>query len=132
MPRYRQTEERIGRLTLGVGIAAAAGSLLHYPFRIGVGVLVGAVFAWLNYRWLKGALEDVARVSIAQAGTPQARLPMRSLAKLLGRYLLIGVCAYVIFVGIRIPVLSMLVGMCALGAATIGASLYEIFESRAE
>jgi hypothetical protein len=36
---------------------------------------------------------------------------------------------YVIFVFFRIPVLSMLVGLCALGAATIGASLYEVFQS---
>jgi hypothetical protein len=33
---------------------------------------------------------------------------------------------YVIFKYLRVPLASMVVGMCALGAATIAASVYEI------
>jgi hypothetical protein len=36
---------------------------------------------------------------------------------------------YVIFIFLGIPILSMLVGLCALGVATMGASLYEVFQS---
>jgi len=39
---------------------------------------------------------------------------------------LIAFAVYVIFVFLRIPILSMIVGLCALGAATIAASVYEI------
>jgi hypothetical protein len=42
---------------------------------------------------------------------------------------LIAVCVCVIFIFLRVPILSMLVGLCALGAATIAASLYEVFQS---
>jgi len=42
------------------------------------------------------------------------------------RYALIGVAVYVIFKTLRVPLVSMVVGLCALGAATIAASVYEI------
>jgi hypothetical protein len=48
---------------------------------------------------------------------------------LIARYFLIAVSVYANFIFFRIPILSMLVGLCALGAATIGASLYEVFQS---
>jgi len=57
------------------------------------------------------------------------RVPIGSLFGLIGRYFLIAVSVYAIFIFLRIPILSMLVGLCALGAATIGASLYEVFQS---
>ena len=40
---------------------------------------------------------------------------------------LIALIVYVIFVYLHIPLVSMLVGLCALGAAAIAASVYEIF-----
>jgi CHASE2 domain-containing sensor protein len=43
------------------------------------------------------------------------------------RYSLIALIVYVIFVYLHIPLVSMLVGLCALGAAAIAASVYEIF-----
>jgi hypothetical protein len=42
------------------------------------------------------------------------------------RYGLIAFAVYVIFEFLRIPILSMIVGLCALGAATMAASVYEI------
>lgn len=128
MPRYQRTEERIGRLTLVLGGLAAIGAGTIYSLRVGAGVLVGAALAALNYRWLATALDSVARASRAQVGSPEARVPLGSYGRLIGRYLLIAVLVYVTFISFRIPVVSMLVGMCALGAATVAASLYEIFE----
>ncbi len=128
MSRYANTEKRIGPLTWALGALAAIGAALIYSIRIGAGVFAGAALAALNYHWLAGALDSVARASSAQAGSPQARVPLGSYGKLIGRYLLIGVVVYVIFIALHIPIVSMLVGMCALGAATIVASLYEIFD----
>ena len=42
------------------------------------------------------------------------------------RYALIALCVYVIFEYLKVPLVSMLAGLCALGAATLAASLYEI------
>ena len=126
---YALTERRIARLTLVLGATAAAGASLLFSIRVGAGVLIGALLAWVNFRWLKSALDDVTRAATAQAESSKARIPIGSLFGLIGRYFLIAVSVYVIFIFFRIPILSMLVGLCALGAATIGASLYEVFQS---
>jgi len=39
---------------------------------------------------------------------------------------LIALSVYVIFKFLKVPLLSMVLGLCALGAATIAASVYEI------
>jgi small-conductance mechanosensitive channel len=126
---YARTERLIARLTLLLGGIASAGACFLFSVRVGAGILIGALLAWVNFRWLKNALDTVTRAATAQAGPSKARVPLASLFGLIGRYFLIAVSVYVIFIFFRIPVLSMLVGLCALGAATIGASLYEVFQS---
>jgi small-conductance mechanosensitive channel len=126
---YALTERRIAHLTLVLGAIAAIGACFLFTVRVGAGVLIGALLAWVNFRWLKSALDTVLRAATSQPESSKARVPIGSLFGLIGRYLLIAVSVCVIFIFFRIPVLSMLVGLCALGAATIGASLYEVFRS---
>ena len=126
---YAVTERRIARLTLLLGGIACAGAYFLFSIRVGAGVLIGALLAWINFRWLKSALDTVTRAATVHAEPSKARVPIGSLFGLIGRYFLIAVSVYVIFVFFRIPILSMLVGLGALGAATIGASLYEVFQS---
>jgi small-conductance mechanosensitive channel len=124
--QYELTERRIARLTLALGGAASVAAGIFFSVRAGAGVFVGALLAWGNFRWLERAMDSVARASTAQAGSPEARVPISSYFGLLARYTLIAVVVYVIFSVFRIPVLSMLVGLCALGAATISATLMEV------
>ena len=126
---YVLTERRIARLTLLLGVVTAAVACFLFSIRVGAGVLIGAVLAWINFRWLKNALDTVTRAATAQSEPSKARVPLGSVFGLIGRYLLLGVSVYVIFIFLGIPILSMLVGLCALGVATIGASLYEVFQS---
>ena len=124
--QYQLTERRIAHLTLIVGALAAAGGAHLYSIRVGAGVLIGAVLAWINFRWLEHALNAVTRASIAQAGSPQAQVPVMSYLGMIARYALIALAVYVIFSRLRIPVLSMLVGLCALGVAAVTATLWEV------
>ena len=126
---YHLAEQRIAQLTLVLGAVASAGACLLFSIRVGTGVLIGAFLAWLNFRWLKNGLDAIVRISTAQADSAKARLPVSSLIGLFGRYSLIAASVCAIFIFLRIPVLSMLVGLCALGAATMVGSLYEIFRS---
>src|ERR1019366_7260638 len=126
---YHLAEQRIAQLTLVLGALASAGACLLFSIRVGTGVLIGAFLAWLNFRWLKNGMDAVVRVSTAQADSAKPHLPVSSLIGLFGRYFLIAASVCAIFIFFRIPVLSMLVGLCALGAATMVASLYEIFRS---
>jgi small-conductance mechanosensitive channel len=124
--QYELTEQRIARLTLIVGVLASSGASFLFSIRVGAGVLIGALLAWINFRWLERAMTSVARASTAQAGSPEARVPVTSYLGMMARYALIAGVVYVIFSRLRIPVLSMLVGLCALGAATIFATVWEV------
>jgi hypothetical protein len=126
---YEATERLIAHLTLVVGAAAAIGAALLFSVRAGVGVLLGAALAWIGFRWLEGALDAIVRVSTAKSGSADARVPIGGIARLVGRYALIGAVVCASFYLFNIPVVSMLVGLCALGAATILASLYEVLHS---
>jgi small-conductance mechanosensitive channel len=124
--QYELTERRIARFTLIVGGLASVGAGFLFSIRIGAGVLIGALLAWINFRWLERAMDSVARASSAQAGSPEARVPVTSYLGMIGRYALIAGVVYVIFSRLRIPVLSMLVGLCALGVAAIFATVWEV------
>jgi hypothetical protein len=123
---YELTEQLIARLTLGVGAVAAVGACFLFPVRVAAGVLVGSVLAWLNFRWLKHGLDAIVLASTAQSGKEKPAVPILSYFGIVFRYMLIALAVYVIFVYLRIPLVSMIVGLCALGAATIAASVYEI------
>jgi small-conductance mechanosensitive channel len=112
------TERRISWLTLLVA------SLRDRSW--GAGLAIGAVLAWLNFRWLKRGLDVLVQASTAQAGDKKPQVPLGSYFGMVFRYGLIALAVYVIFEYLRIPLLSMVVGLCALGAATIAASVYEI------
>ena len=125
--RYKLTERRIAQLTLAIGAIAAAGAAYFSFVRMGAGILAGSVLAWISFHWLETALDGLVRASTAQADSAQARAPMGSILKILGRYALIAGAVCVIFFVFQVPVVSMLLGLCALGAATIVATLYELW-----
>ncbi len=120
------TERRISWLTLLIGLVAALLVALLRDRLWGVGLAIGAVLAWLNFRWLRRGLDALVLVSTAQAGKEKPVVPMASYFGMLFRYGLIALAVYVIFEYLRIPLVSMVVGLCALGAATVVASVYEI------
>jgi ATP synthase I chain len=123
---FARTERRIGWLTLAIGgVAAIVVAILHYR-QWAAGLAIGTVLAWFNFRWLKRGLDALVAVSTAQEGFPKPRVPAGTWFGLMFRYGLIGFSVYVIFVVLKVPLASMVVGLCALGAATITASVYEI------
>jgi small-conductance mechanosensitive channel len=120
------TERRIAYLTLLLGGIAAVPAGFLFSIRVGAGVLIGAILGWINFRFLERAMDSITRALTAQAGSPEARVPVLSYFGLFARYALIAAVVYVIFSRFKIPVLSILTGLCALGAATITATLIEV------
>lgn len=122
----RQTERRIGWLTLLFGFAATAVvAVLRYK-RWAAGLALGTVLGWLNFRWLKRAADALVAVSTAQEGREKPKVPLTTYLAALFRYGLLGLTVYVIFVYLHVPLGSMILGFCALAAATIAASVLEI------
>lgn len=122
-----ETEQRISWLTLLFGAAGAAAAASLRGRVWGAGLMIGAVLAWLNFRWLRQGLDSLAQASTAQANSKKAQVPLSSYFLALLRYGLIGLTVYVIFEYLHVPLASMVLGLCALGAAAIAASVYEIW-----
>jgi hypothetical protein len=123
---YAASEKRISWLTLAFGAAAALAAIALRQALWAEGLATGAVLAWFNFRWLRRGLDALVQVATAQEGAAKPRIPFGTWFRLLFRYGLIALCVYVIFEALRIPLVSMVLGLCALGAATIAASVYEI------
>ena len=125
-PSGAVTERRISWLTLLIGLVAGLLVALLSDRLWGAGLGIGAALAWLNFRWLRRGLDALVSVSTAQAGKEKPVVPMASYFSMLFRYGLIALAVYAIFIYLKVPLVSMVVGLCALGAATIAASVYEI------
>lgn len=122
----RQSEARISQLTLILGAAAALPVGYFHAWRWGAGIFVGAALAWLNFRWLKRGLDALTDAAVAQSAQESVKVPISTYFKALFRYGLIALAVYVIFKILNVPILSMVFGLCALGAATIVISVHEL------
>ena len=91
------------------------------------GLAIGAALAWLNFRWLRRGLDALVVASTAQKDAANPRVPIGTYFRALFRYVLIALIVYVIFKILGIPLVSMVLGLCALGVATIAASVYEVW-----
>jgi small-conductance mechanosensitive channel len=90
------------------------------------GLAIGTVLAWLNFRWLKRGLDALVPASKAQEGREKPQVPLAAYFTAVFRYGLLALAVYVIFIYLHVPLGSMVVGFCALAAATITASVWEI------
>jgi hypothetical protein len=123
---YAATEKWIARLTLLLGALAAISVSCFYGTTWGTGIFAGAILAWFNFRWLRQGVDALTTAVTAPAGQRNPRVPIAAYFKALFRYGLIALAVYVIFKYLNVPILSMILGLCALGAATLLVSVYEI------
>ena len=130
IPVALTTEKWISHFTLLFGLLAAIPVAIFHGLPWGAGILVGCILAWLNFRWLKQGLDALTAASTAQADHPKPQVPLGTYFTAAFRYGLIGLAVYVIFKYLNVPVLSMILGLCALGAATMAVSVYEILRPR--
>lgn len=121
-----QTERRIAWLTLLFGFSAAATAAFLHRGSWAEGLAIGTALAWLNFRWLKRGLDALVTASKAQEGREKPRVPLATYFTAVFRYGLLALSVYVIFKYLDVPLGSMIVGLCALAAAAIVASVYEI------
>jgi ATP synthase I chain len=124
---YAVAERRIEYVTLGIGAVGSVLALLFVGVRAGAGVAVGAVLAWLNYRWLKQGVGALAGLAKAQQGARKVRVPRSVYFKFIGRYVLLILVAYVILTRFRVPAASLLAGFGALVVAVLGEIIWQLF-----
>ena len=133
IPETRENERainlsrRIAWLTLLLGFLSSLVVVFTKSPRAGLGIAVGTILAWLNFRWLDQTLAALVSVAHAGAGMPQTRVPTGVYWKFAGRYLLMGFGIYVTVHYFAVPALSVILGLLALGAGAIVGSLYEVY-----
>jgi ATP synthase I chain len=125
-----RTERRIRFLTMIFGATAAAVAAALGNRAWAMGLMIGTALGWLNFRWLGRGADALVAAATAQRGRGKAVVPWWNSVLAVVRYALIGLTVYVIFEYRHIPLASMMVGLCALAAAAIAASVWEIFTVR--
>jgi hypothetical protein len=123
---YTRVERRIAWITLAFGVVGGAVAAIAGFHKWGAGIAIGAGLAWVNFRWFEQGVSAVVRVAQAQAGAPKARISVWVWVKMFGRYGVIGVLLYTTWALWKVPIVAMLAGLCALGAAVMAESIYEI------
>jgi hypothetical protein len=134
--------QRIEALTLGFGAAAALCAILMLR-RVdwAEGLLGGAVLGWLNFRWLRRGILAMFQAAVTHAaqrpaateenasGESKTAFSAGTYFTLLFRYALVGLGVYVIFSYLHVPLVSIGLGLCALVAAIMAASVWEVVTS---
>jgi hypothetical protein len=121
-----RASRRISRLTLILGFTAAIAVFALKSRPAGVGVATGTLLAWLNFRWLDQVLVVLERLATAQEGSAAARVPPQIYVKIAGRYVLMAAAIYVTVHYFAVPLVSLIVGLLALGAGAMVGSIYEV------
>src|SRR5258708_4066888 len=88
---YLASEKWIARLTLLLGSLAAIAVACFYGANWRGGILVGAILAWFNFRWLRQGLDALTTAATAQANRRNPRVPIGTYFKSLFRYACIAV-----------------------------------------
>jgi len=135
-----QVLHRISALTLGFGFAATILAMALHQADWAKGLAGGAVLGWLNFRWLSRGIKAMMNAALPQAaakapandtghrgnGANSKASAIAASFALLFRYALVALGGYVIFICLHVPLVSIGLGLCALVAAIMTASVWEI------
>lgn len=124
-----RTVRRIVWLIPAFGVSAGLVAAFLRRWDWSEGLVLGSGLAWLNFRWLKRGLEAFTSAAAARGGAEKPRAPASTYLTAIFRYALIGISVYVIFNYLHVPLVSIVLGLCTLAAATIAASVWEILQS---
>lgn len=121
-----RTERRISWLTLIFGGVAALAAVALKQQLWAIGLAIGAGLGWFNFRLLGRGLDALVLQSLAQRERKKVHVSITTYLGIAFRYALIGLSVYVIFIYLHVPLASLIFGLCALAAAAIAASVWEV------
>jgi hypothetical protein len=113
---YERVTSRIFRVTLAFAAAGTTAALAWRGWRVGAGFALGSAISWINFRWLKHAVDAL--------GGKRARPRLAVLAGF--RYLLLGGAAYVILRFSSISLGATLAGLFVSVTAVIVEIFFEV------
>jgi ATP synthase I subunit len=122
---------RVGWLTLLLGGMGAVWAGWHWGWRGAVGLALGAVLSWINFRWLKDGVQGFGGAT----GQPVAEntnvpvpvsVPWGAFGKFFGRFVLMLGAVYVILTYSSLSVVAVFTGLFASAAAVVLGLIYEL------
>jgi hypothetical protein len=126
---YTAAERRIEYIAIGIGVAGTAAALIFWGFKPAEGVALGAAFSCINYRWMRLGVAVMAGLAKAQQGAEKVRVPGGTYFKVMGRYVLLILGAYVILHFLNLSIVSLLAGFSAVLAAVLVELVGQIFRN---
>jgi hypothetical protein len=115
--------DRIRRITLVIGIGSTVAIWAIYGMAIGSGYLIGCVISYVNFHWLKKAIDTLAgRVTETGYATSSRGVVLRFML----RYGFIVIACYVILIGSKSSVYGLLGGLFVTVAAILCEAAYEV------
>jgi hypothetical protein len=124
-----RTIRRVAYLTPILGLIAGMIAAFLHRLDWAEGLVLGSGLGWLNFRWLKRGVEAFTSAAASHPGTEKRHGSRATYLAAAFRYVLIGLSVYVIFKYLHVPLVSIVLGLCALAVAIITASVWEIFQS---
>jgi hypothetical protein len=113
---YERVTSRIFMVMLAIGGAGSVAALAWRGWRVGAGFALGAAISWINFRWLKHAVDSLS----GKRARPR-------LAVLAGfRYLFLGAAAYAILRYSSISLRATLAGLFVSVTAVIVELFFEV------
>ena len=121
---YSGALDRISRLMLVLAIGLSATAWLRYGWRIALGFACGSALAYLNFHWLKRVVIALADRA-TQSGQTQSGQGV--VLRLLLRYVLMALGAYVIFTVSRASLYGLFAGLFLPVGAIACEAAYELW-----
>lgn len=123
---YEAVERRIEWLTLAISGAAAVFTSIRWGWRAGIGVAVGGILSWLNFRWLDQGIGQLLRTAAGSVEASTGRASGLLFLRFLGRIVLILVTLYVILKTRWLPGKALLAGLFSVICAASLEVSYEV------
>ena len=121
---YAGALQRISHFMLVLAVAAAVVALLHWGWRIALGVVCGCAIAQLNFYWLKRVVDTLAeRLTESHNSKPAKGMVVRFLM----RYFLMALAAYAIFTVSRASLYGLFAGLFLPVAGIACEAAYETY-----
>jgi hypothetical protein len=120
---YSGAVARVGRLILWLTAPAALAAGLWLGWQAAIGAAIGALAGYESFVGLSRAVNGLAeRITV----TGSRESGKRIVARFVGRYLVVGVGAYVIFTVSRIALYGFITGLCLPVVAMMCEAGYEL------
>ena len=114
-----------GRILLIMAVLGVTGSIVGAVFHsleFGIGILTGTALAFVNYYWLQYSLRKVF------ANAEEGQKPRLSVLRYVSRYLALAAVIAVIYITGLLPVVPVILGMCAFAFAVVVDGIIRIFQ----